>query len=408
MARAPRPRRKTRLAIVADLPNWAFANIARNMTRVLADHADVTTIFTHGLSRAEVFSKLYIEGPLPFDHVHFLWRENLCQPLQSFELFMRLIRKIRELDQGIGFERRLATFARRFAETATTLAISDHLFLDPPSVSKREFAFSIIDGYSTLSIRLARLCATAYGYAPLAITRDAVDPELFRPTDLERFDRFERPLVVGWAGNSKWLSENGGDPKGLATILEPALSVLAARGVEFIADFADRNTRWRAIDEMPAYYAGIDVLVCASEIEGTPMPILEAMSCGAAVVSTDVGVTREVFGPLQSRFIVARSPEAVADALGTLARDRALLKALSAENLTAVAGWTWGNREADWLELMRSARLARDGGAGRARATLVRMGIEADAALRAKRASSDTPAPRGAIATALARLTGWA
>ena len=39
-----------------------------------------------------------------------------------------------------------------------------------------------------------------------------------------------------------------------------------------------------------------DVYLCASgDQEGTPLPVVEAMAAGCAVITTDVGVAREIF-----------------------------------------------------------------------------------------------------------------
>lgn len=46
---------------------------------------------------------------------------------------------------------------------------------------------------------------------------------------------------------------------------------------------------------MPEFYNSIDVLVCTSTIEGIPMPVLEAMSCGISVVVPEqVGICSEL------------------------------------------------------------------------------------------------------------------
>ena len=143
----------------------------------------------------------------------------------------------------------------------------------------------------------------------------------------------DRPLVVGWVGNSEWHNEAGDDPKGLETIVKPVIQRLVDDGFAILADFADRKERWRPLEEMPDYYNKLDVLLCASAMEGTPDPVLEAMACGVPVISTDVGVVSEVFGPRQREFIVRRNISSMAAAIRGLCLDRTLLTDLSQENL---------------------------------------------------------------------------
>jgi len=47
--------------------------------------------------------------------------------------------------------------------------------------------------------------------------------------------------------------------------------------------------------EMPSYYQSLNVLVCPSRVEGGPMPVLEALSCGVSVViPLGVGILDEI------------------------------------------------------------------------------------------------------------------
>ena len=101
--------------------------------------------------------------------------------------------------------------------------------------------------------------------------------------------------------------KKGMDNKGVETIIKPAILQLQQEGYNIISDFADRNKSFTPYKKMVDYYQKIDVLVCASDIEGTPNPVLEAMACGVPVVSTNVGIVDEVFGPLQTKFIFERN-----------------------------------------------------------------------------------------------------
>lgn len=47
-------------------------------------------------------------------------------------------------------------------------------------------------------------------------------------------------------------------------------------------------------EQMPDYYRSIDLLVCASLAEGHGAPILEAMSMNIPIITTDVGVAKEM------------------------------------------------------------------------------------------------------------------
>ncbi len=68
------------------------------------------------------------------------------------------------------------------------------------------------------------------------------------------------------------------------------------------------------IDDMDAFYRGIDVLVLSSRTEGFPNVIAEAMSYGKPVVTTDVGDSAATVG--QTGIVVAPgNPQALADGM---------------------------------------------------------------------------------------------
>lgn len=56
-----------------------------------------------------------------------------------------------------------------------------------------------------------------------------------------------------------------------------------------------KRTRMLKWDDMPSFYQQLDVLVCPSRVEGGPMPVLEALSCGVkVVVPRGVGIIDEI------------------------------------------------------------------------------------------------------------------
>jgi hypothetical protein len=114
--------------------------------------------------------------------------------------------------------------------------------------------------------------------------RDPVDASEFTA---KSYSSVGRPQF-GWCGNPRALEGMGfRDLKGLSILS----SLRSLDDVEFVtATGAPAGT-------MPAWYRNLDVYVCASRLEGTPMPVLEAMAVGNIVISTKVGVVPEIHSP---------------------------------------------------------------------------------------------------------------
>ncbi|MEU7302494.1 DUF3492 domain-containing protein [Streptomyces sp. NPDC007206] len=71
---------------------------------------------------------------------------------------------------------------------------------------------------------------------------------------------------------------------------------------------------------LPEAYAGGAVVVLSSVVEGFPVGLIEAMFCGRATVSTDVGAVVEVIGGT-GLVVPPRNPRALAEACVALLRD---------------------------------------------------------------------------------------
>jgi len=69
-------------------------------------------------------------------------------------------------------------------------------------------------------------------------------------------------------------------------------------------------------------YSDADVMAFPSISEAFPYAVVEAMSCGAAIVATDVGGVREALGDC-GLLVPARTPHAMADAISFLLRNTA-------------------------------------------------------------------------------------
>jgi len=332
--KSPAPRKRPRIALVIDTDGWAFGNIARQLERHLSDRFEFVTIPMDVLD-TNVDRLLLLVSDC--DLVHVFWREHLRLIGSDFA---------RAYAEALGcpYDR----FHERFVKARIfSTAVYDHLFLDKAEAEERRPIFRhLVRGYYVASRRLERIYESLEGYPPpVALLEDGVDLELFAPRDLERFQNVgRRELVVGWAGNSRWAAERG-DPKGVDTILKPAVEQLRREGLPIRVFFADRAERMIPHRDMPAYYGSIDVYVCTSAMEGTPNPVLESMACGVPVISTDVGIVPDAFGPRQSQFILReRSVHCLKATLGRLTSDPSLLRDLSSENLDRIRSWDWAKK----------------------------------------------------------------
>ncbi|GLK94472.1 glycosyltransferase [Achromobacter insolitus] len=320
---------RPKIALVIDTDDWAFSNIARML------EVHISSIFEFKIIPSSVLSCLdhIFLAAADCDMVHFFWREYL-------RLIESPLSKIHVERFGFPFEE----FRRRYLCKPITTGVYDHLYLGAEERQLRsKFFHNEVTAYSVASKRLEKIYRGLDEYPPpAAVLEDGVSLEMFKPVGLERFDLpVERPIVIGWAGNSKWAAEQD-DVKGFNTILLPAIKILKEEGFNILSRFADRQVELAPHASMPAYYNSIDIYACTSKFEGTPNPVLEAMACGIPVVSTDVGVVPEVFGPEQQNFIVReRSVEAFADALRGLLTQPQLFRILSAENIRSIQPWDW-------------------------------------------------------------------
>lgn len=167
---------------------------------------------------------------------------------------------------------------------------------------------------------------------PLAGDRPVmVCPKGFEPADFfARSNVFGAlmPITFGWSGASEAADKH----LPLLRSVCPDLRV---------ADHSVPELR-RHYSEMPAFYNSIDVIAIASDAEGDPRPLIEAMACGAFVVSTDVGIVPQLVQHEVNGLIVERTPEAFARAFEWCRRNSAHVRQAGAYNARVMRGVrTW-------------------------------------------------------------------
>lgn len=99
-------------------------------------------------------------------------------------------------------------------------------------------------------------------------------------------------------------------------------------------------TEYVSREDMPALYTGADVFVFPSIYEGFGLPLLEAMACGTACISSSVSSLPEVGGDAVMYFDPYKSPE-LANALVQVLSNPTLRTDLQHKSLVQAALFSW-------------------------------------------------------------------
>lgn len=178
---------------------------------------------------------------------------------------------------------------------------------------------------------------------------------LTNPVNTRRFEptHVRDRIVASWTGNARHANPSGQDVKGFHSIVQPACAA-----ADMPLEFAEYSTRRLAPEEMPEFYRRGNVTLCASLYEGASNSVMEAMTAGHAVISTDVGNIREMQDAQRAAFgdsgiaVVERTPEAFTAALRSLTPRRvAEMGALNGREIAERWSWdVWADRYRRFFE----------------------------------------------------------
>ena len=251
---------RPRVYLLADRPGWAFHHAACALIARLSQRFDLRLIYqgveTRDLDPSQV-DLLYV----------FWWGDQTYRHL------------------GIPPERIVKEVASHRWEREAKFG----------PIDTATFAARYLDDCTTVTTPSLRLLEQLAGHHPnLFHCPNGVDLARFRNTP-----RRWHGLRIAWSGNPR------DGCKGLHDVLAPACA----------GRFALESTDGRRTHaQVAALYARSDVIAVASEAEGEPLPLLEAMASGCFPVTTDVGIARELIVSGVNGLIVERTPEAFARA----------------------------------------------------------------------------------------------
>jgi glycosyltransferase involved in cell wall biosynthesis len=136
----------------------------------------------------------------------------------------------------------------------------------------------------------------------------------------------------------------GDDARWKATLVEECAQLGIAGTTNFVSHVEQ--------ELLPKLYAGADLLVMPSRIEGFGLPVLEAMASGTPVVCSRAASLPEVAGDAALYFDPA-SAEELADTIEKVLRSTELQESLRAKGLERAKQFTWEESTRKHLELYR-------------------------------------------------------
>ncbi len=122
-----------------------------------------------------------------------------------------------------------------------------------------------------------------------------------------------------------------------------------AAAENLVVTFTGRLSKaeWAAISQQ------YDIFINTARTDNTPFSIIEALSLGMAVVSTDVGGIPNLLEDRKNGLLVADDDaSAMADAIVELVENTGLASGIIATSKRLIAESTWPNVRAKWLEIL--------------------------------------------------------
>jgi glycosyltransferase involved in cell wall biosynthesis len=104
------------------------------------------------------------------------------------------------------------------------------------------------------------------------------------------------------------------------------------------------------VDDLPYLYAAATALVYVSLWEGFGMPIVEAMSCGTPVITSNVSAMPETAGGA-ALLVEPKSTEEIASAMRRIVSDTALVDRLREQGLRHATKFSWDRTAREYLNV---------------------------------------------------------
>jgi glycosyltransferase involved in cell wall biosynthesis len=313
---------KKKILLIPNMPNWSLDKIARNLVK--HNTSDLAFEIVHFDDFIGDWENLY-EG------------HDLLFPMTN-RLFHAMLGRDIPPDRSV-------TLVTSFASWDGGKTVPPGFNVTPPRGEIRALKKALL-----VSTSCRKLWHIFSKHLPVINLTQSCDLKMFYPAERKRASDH---LVVGWAGSVTNNENLDTDLRGIGGIIKPACA--AVDGVEFLAQFAEVGLVTDD-NEMRDYYNSLDLYLCASKSEGTPMTMLEAAACGVPALTTDVGMVPELIEEGVNGVVVERTVEAFAGKLEYFVKHRELLKEMGrAARARMEREFSWERLVDRWTEFFYMA-----------------------------------------------------
>jgi glycosyltransferase involved in cell wall biosynthesis len=200
---------------------------------------------------------------------------------------------------------------------------------------------------------------------PVFLAHQAINPQQFIPNRKRR--RPGKPFQIGTFGFARELKD-----RKRIDILLGSLSILNGKNYPF--ELVVQGPHWNILQEPFAQkgikvknlgylspnqalksYRLLDLYVCSSDVEGGPLPVLEALASGVPVVSTRVGVAMEALAMGGGILVDKGDSKQLASAIASIMDNSTLYQQLANEAVQVSEKFSWGKIGKEYLAMYRSA-----------------------------------------------------
>ena len=193
--------------------------------------------------------------------------------------------------------------------------------------SKMKTFFSKFDAVSCSNMFLYKEFLNAKLNSKIYYTPFGVNTDIFY-----KKNNLPDPVVFGWCGNSKRKVKR----------FDYIKKACKQNNVKLIT--ADAGSGYSR-DQMCDFYNKISCLICFSESEGTPNPVLESLACGRPVISSNVGNVPEIY----AEFGIIDVVKTYSDLIKSIK----LFKLKEIDNSNFRLKWSWNNKHKNFINFIK-------------------------------------------------------